>query len=48
MGIRGVEERRRTSLASKISEQIATFEIDEFEFSSIDELENVSPYDFLD
>lgn len=48
MGIRGIEERRRTSLASKISEQIATFEIDEFEFSSIDELENVSPYDFLD
>lgn len=48
MGIRGVEERRRTSLASKISEQIATFEIDEFEFSNIDELENVSPYDFLD
>lgn len=45
-GVRGVEEKRKTHLAEKISNNLKI--IDEFDLSNIDELENVSPYDFLD
>jgi len=48
MGVRGIEERRKTNLAFKISEKINEIQIDEFAFAETSDLENVSPYDFLD
>lgn len=48
IGIRGIEERRKTNLSSKITQKVSELQIDEFSFENIFELENVSPYDFLD
>ncbi|MFA7435072.1 MAG: ATP-dependent RecD-like DNA helicase [Bacilli bacterium] len=45
-GVKGIEEKRKTHLARKISTNIS--DIEEFDLTNIDQLENVSPYDFLD
>ena len=45
-GVRGIEEKRKTHLAEKIKNTVNDYE--EFDLSTINELENVSPYDFLD
>lgn len=45
-GIKGIETKRKTKLMMRITENI--YQIDQLRIDELDEMENLSPYDFMD